>query len=198
MWQTEGPWETEEFGGSHQGRPGAMLPDGSDPQPVIFDLGSGTHMHETSDWWVYDGHTRNAPRAAVLRGACSCGWRGTTLHPIDWQEVAAEGPEWYDTSGPQSDWKQHIADVEARTVPVPEDVTALLAQLRKRLEVLADDAPLAALRVVAALEHAAAEVGEVAAYVAQADDQSWDTIAVGLGITESEARTRLQRHARRY
>lgn len=43
MWQTEEPARvTEEFGASHQGCAGAVLPDGIEPKPAIFDLGSGT------------------------------------------------------------------------------------------------------------------------------------------------------------
>ncbi|MGW0940177.1 hypothetical protein [Streptomyces sp. NPDC002666] len=184
-------WGTEEFGASHQGRPGPVLADGTEPKPLIFDTGSGSEVHQISDWWAYDG-TLNAPVATALRGACSCGWRATTLHPLDWQEVAAEGPDWYDTSGPEADWDQHIPDIEHRTVPVPEDVTAFVAQLRTRLDTLATDAPLAALRAVAALEYPIAE----AARNARTDDQPWDTIATALGLTEPDTRTRLHRYAR--
>lgn len=198
MQKTEYDWETAEFGASHQGRPGAVLADGTEPKPVTFDLGSGTTFHETSDWWVYDGDTLSAPRATALRGSCSCGWRGTTLHPVDWAQVAVEGPEWWDTQGPHADWKQHIADVEHQAVPVPEDVAALLGQLRERLDVLVADAPLAALRVVAALEHTTGEAAEAAAYAARAGDQSWDAVAAALGLTEPDARTRLHRYARHY
>ncbi|MGZ2360921.1 hypothetical protein LRE75_30285 [Streptomyces sp. 372A] len=198
MQETEFPWESEGFGASHRGRPGAVLADGTEPKAAIFDLGSGTHFHETSDWWVYDGDTQRVARATALRGSCSCGWRGNSHYPIDWQQVAAEGPEWYDTSGPHADWKQHMTDVEHRSVPIPEDVTALLDQLRQRLDVLAVDAPLAALRIIAALESTITEAGAVAAHTARGDDQSWETIATGLGLTESEARTRLHRYARSY
>lgn len=189
-------WETEEFGTSHQGRPGPVLADGAEPKPLVFDTGSGSEMHQTTDWWAYDG-TLHAPLATALRGACSCGWRAAALHPLDWQEVAAEGPDRYDTSGPEADWDQHITDVEQRTVPVPEDVTALLAQLRTRLDALATDAPLAALRAVAALEYPVAEAARTAACNARADDQPWDTIATALGLTEPDTRTRLHRYARR-
>jgi len=103
-----------------------------------------------------------------------------------------------DTSGPHDDWKQHMTDVEHRSVPIPEDATALLDQLRERLDVLADDAPLAALSIITALESTIAEAGAVAAHAARADDQSWDTIATGLGLTESKARSRLHRYARAY
>ncbi|GAA3011533.1 hypothetical protein JCM13580A_62500 [Streptomyces drozdowiczii] len=198
MRSEEYDWKTEEFGASHQGRPGAVLADGAEPKPVTFDLGSGTNVHETSNWWVYDGNTLGAPRATALRGACSCGWRGSALHPIDWEQIAAEGPEWWDTQGPHDDWKQHSADVEHQAVPVPEDIAGLLARRRERLDVLADDAPLAALRIVAALEHVTAETATVAAYAVRADEQSWDTNATGLGLTEDDARTRLHRYARPY
>ncbi|MET7345576.1 hypothetical protein ACIOEZ_16565 [Streptomyces sp. NPDC087866] len=196
--ETKEPWQTEEFGTSHRGRPGAVLADGTEPKSVVFDVGSGTVMHETSDWWVYDGQTLRAPLATALRGSCSCGWRGTTSYRIDWQQAAAEGPEWYDTTGPHDDWTQHITDVENRAVPIPEDVTALLTQLRTRLGVLADDAPLAALRILTVLEHPLAETAEAATFAAQADGQSWDTIATGLGLTAQDARTRLHRYARGY
>ncbi|MET7344660.1 hypothetical protein [Streptomyces sp. NPDC005547] len=198
MQETEFDWKTGEFGSAHRGRPGAVLADGTEPKPLIVDLGSGTYMRETSDWWVYNGHTLTAPEATALRGVCSCGWHGATLHPIDWAQVAAEGPEWYDTQGPHDDWKQHIADVEHRAVPVPEDVTALLGRLRERLDALADDAPLAALRVVAALQHATADLAGAATLAARADGQPWDTIGTGLGLTEPEARARLHRYARPY
>ncbi|MFJ7631034.1 hypothetical protein ACIQZN_31625 [Streptomyces sp. NPDC097595] len=198
MQETEFPWENEGFGASHRGRPGAVLADGTEPKAAIFDLGSGTHFHETSDWWVYDGDTPLAPHATALRGACSCGWRGSTLHPVDWQQVAAEGPDDYDTQGPHADWTWHIADVEHRAVPIPHDAAALSDQLRQRLDALASDAPLAALRLVAVLESSIAEAGAVAARIARADDQPWDTIATALGVTNSEARTRLHRYARHY
>lgn len=79
-----------------------MLADSTEPKPLIFDTGSGAESHETTDWWAYDG-TLRAPLATALRGVCSCGRHAATLHLLDWQEVAAEGPDWYDTSGPEAD-----------------------------------------------------------------------------------------------
>lgn len=84
MRSEEHDWTTVEFGTSHRGRPGAVLPDGSEPKPVVFDVESGTNFRETRNWQVYAGSTLSAPRATALRGACSCGWRGSGLHPIDW------------------------------------------------------------------------------------------------------------------
>ncbi|TRV80923.1 hypothetical protein FKN01_04010 [Streptomyces sp. 130] len=81
-------------------------------------------------------------------------------------------------------------------MPVPEGVTALFDQPRERLDALADDVLLAALRIIAALESLAAEAGVVAVHTVRADNQSWATIANGLGLTESETGTRLHRYAR--
>ncbi|TXR99781.1 hypothetical protein EAO73_28060 [Streptomyces sp. col6] len=72
-----------------------------------------------------------------------------------------------------------------RSVPIPEDVADLRARLRERPDVLADDAPLASLRIVAALEPTITEVCAVAAHTAQADT-SWDTIPTGLDLPELE------------
>ncbi|MER7729229.1 hypothetical protein [Streptomyces sp. NPDC096323] len=41
-----------------------------------------------------------------------------------------------------------------------------------------------------------AEAARTAACNARADDQSWDTIATALGLTEPDTRTRLHRYAR--
>lgn len=103
----------------------------------------------------------------------------------------SRGPGGVGHPGGARDWKQHIAEVGHRAVPVPEDVIAILARPRERLDVLADDTPSAALRIVAALEHVTAVTATVAAYGVGTDEQSWDRIATGLGLTEKDARTRL-------
>ncbi|MEE1808111.1 hypothetical protein [Streptomyces sp. BE133] len=144
-------WETEEFGSQHEGRPGVLLADGTEPGPVYFDAGSGPTMHQSTEWWVYDG-TLGAPLATELRGACSCGWRGSTRYPFDWEAVDRRRSYLADTSGPEHDWDTHITEVQARTVPVPADLTTLLDQVEERLTALVADEPLAALRAVAALE----------------------------------------------
>lgn len=111
------------------------------------------------------------PLATALQGSCSCGWRGVTLYPLDWQEVADAGrPDLYETEGPEGDWDQHITDTEAHTVP--DDITALITQLRTRLDVLAAQAPLAALKVVGALERTSADAGRAAACTALDDMRS--------------------------
>ncbi|MFF3956579.1 hypothetical protein ACFYY1_25680 [Streptomyces sp. NPDC001890] len=41
--------ETEEFGGEHEGRPGALLADGTEPGPAYLDSGSGSTVHRSTD-----------------------------------------------------------------------------------------------------------------------------------------------------
>ncbi|MFJ8753106.1 hypothetical protein ACIREO_27780 [Streptomyces sp. NPDC102441] len=190
-------WESEEFGSEHEGRPGVLLADGTEPGPVYFDAGSGPSVHRSTDWWVYDG-TLGAPSAAELRGVCSCGWRATTTYPIDWDAVERRRPYLADTGGPEADWETHIADVTSRTVPVPVELTALLDQVEARLTTLAADEPLAALRAAAALERLTQLVTtDVAFRIDTADGPRWDTVAKALGVSEKTARSRLTRRALR-
>ncbi|MFE4799312.1 hypothetical protein ACFRFL_30685 [Streptomyces sp. NPDC056708] len=148
-------------------------------------------------WWVYDG-TLGAPLATELRGACSCGWRGSARYPLDWETVDRRRPYLADTSGPEGDWDTHITEVRARTVPVPADLTALLDQVETRLTALVADEPLAALRAVAALERLTEWVATDAAFsVDTVDGPRWDTVAQALGISEQAARSRLTRYALR-
>ncbi|MFE7402526.1 hypothetical protein [Streptomyces sp. NPDC057557] len=190
-------WETEEFGSEHEGRPGVLLADGTEPGPVYFDAGSGPAIHRSVDWWVYDG-TLGAPIATELRGACSCGWRGSPRYPLDWEVVDRRRPYLADTSGPEGDWDTHITEVQARTVPVPADLTALLDQAEERLTALVADEPMAALRAVAALQRLTDRVAVDAAFcVDTADGPRWDTVAQALGISEQAARSRLTHYALR-
>ncbi|MFG2895229.1 hypothetical protein [Streptomyces sp. NPDC048248] len=189
-------WRTEEFGSSHEGLAGAVLADGSEPKPVFLDTGSGSHMHQTTEWWAYDGKL-SRQRAQAVRGSCSCGWRGTTRYPIDWTQRDHEGLHDLDISGPRDDWAQHIADVEARSVPLPSEVDDLLEQLANQLDALTTDAPLAALKAVAALERLTGRVGRQAAFAAEAEELSWEVIGGALGLTEKDARSRLTHYSLR-
>lgn len=190
-------WEFEEFGADHEGRPGVLLADGTEPGPVYFDAGSGPTVHQSTDWWIYDG-TLRAPLATEIRAACSCGWRGTPRYPLDWEAVDRRRPFLYDTSGPEGDWDAHMADVQARAVPVPADVNALLDQLETRFTVLIEDEPLAALRAAATLERLTQRLAADAVYnVDGVDGPEWDTVAQGLGVSRRTARSRLTRYALR-
>lgn len=177
----------------HEGTVGVLLEDGTEPGPVFFDTGSGGHVHQSTTWSVYDG-TLRAPVAARMRGKCGCGWRGEASYPIDWDQVDHRHPEEYDTSGPESDWERHMNEVAARMVPLPEDVTGLLNQLRERLSEIDDKNPLAALRVVGELEAVASSTGPYVARRIALDDVSDEAVAEGLGITEDKARSRLSRY----
>ncbi|MFF5126729.1 hypothetical protein ACFY41_07270 [Streptomyces syringium] len=190
-------WQSEEFGSYHEGRAGAVLADGSEPKPVYLDAGSGGGPPPTSDWRVCDGRF-GAPKAAALRGSCSCGWRGTPRYPIDWPQVIDDGHS-MDTSGPRGDWEQHISEVRARSVPLPVGLEELLERVEEHLDALAVEAPVAALKAVAALERITGRIGHRAAHHAQADEQagelSWEAIGTALGLSEADARSRLIRYS---
>ncbi|MFF7373106.1 hypothetical protein ACIP3A_36445 [Streptomyces tricolor] len=186
-------WTTEEFGESHEGIVGAVLADGSEPKPAYFDIGSGAEMYRTCEWWAYDGRM-SRPRAAAVRAACSCGWRGPST-PVPWDELAEDGLEELDVSGPRRDWSEHIRTVEGRTVPLPDDLAQLLSTLEEKLFALAEDAPAAALRAVAALDRLTRRAGREAACLIEEDgDQRWDDLGRALGIDADRARSLVTRY----
>ncbi|MFJ8650048.1 hypothetical protein ACIRNI_28515 [Streptomyces sp. NPDC093546] len=139
--QDDGEWTTSEFGESHTGRVGVVLADGTEPDAVYLDAMSSGAGHHTRYWAAYDG--RLGPRAAALRAACSCGWRGTTLYPIDWEALDSTSLHQteIDTDPAINDWDNHIGEVEARAVPIPEPVVELLDRLNDELRKLAHDSP---------------------------------------------------------
>lgn len=185
-------WRTEEFGESHEGIAGAVLADGSEPAPVYLDMGSGATGQATSEWWAYNGRL-SRPRAAAYRAACACGWRGTA-YPVDWDLAREDRLEDLDTSGPYDDWWEHIRAVERRTVPLPAELTEVMDRLEEQLAALVDQAPVAALLAVARLERLAESVGREAAYGAEADELSSETIGTALGLSPDKARSRLTRY----
>ena len=190
-------WQVEEFGEHHKGRAVAVLEDGSEPKPALFDTGSAGSVHQTTDWHVYNGTLRQ-PLATALRGGCSCGWRGDTVHPIAWEQDE-DGEPWADSPpGPQDDWVQHMHDTEARAVPVPQDITDLLAQLDTKVQHLTAESPAAALRAVAALKRIAETAGKTAAFNlgsdANAGELSWEEIAVSLGLPERDAHSEVYQY----
>ncbi|PRH76106.1 hypothetical protein C6N75_27395 [Streptomyces solincola] len=189
-------WTSEEYGRSHEGGAGAVLADGSEPGPVSVDLGSGGDVHRTSEWWAYTG-AFGRPRAAAYRGRCSCGWRGPA-YPVDWERLDDGGKlSDLDTSGPYGDWRDHLRAVEARTVPLPEELAELLARLDERLEAVADQAPVAALKAVAAVERMTSRISREAAWAVEEDGLSWEAVGTALGLTAEDARSRLADYLRR-
>ncbi|MBW5423332.1 hypothetical protein GKQ77_17465 [Streptomyces sp. BG9H] len=185
-------WTVEQFGAAHEGYVGAVLEDGGEPEPAYLDPGSGSAFHKTREWWAYSG-SLNRPRAARARAACSCGWRGDGEYVISWEDVDIF-TDAFPSAEPLGDWHRHIADVEVRTVPLPAAVAALLEQLDAQLTRLAEDAPLAALKAVAALESTTKRIAGSAAAYAEADDLSGEVLGRALGVSPSDAESRLLRY----
>ncbi|MDX3538711.1 hypothetical protein PV721_31090 [Streptomyces sp. MB09-01] len=132
---------------AHEGMVGVLLADGTEPGPVYFDVGSGPNMPSSCEWHAYDGR-RGRPRAAVLRGTCSCGWRGAAEYPLDWAILPGDQPlreADVDLSGPIADYEAHLSVIRDGSVPLPAELTELLAELVRRLDVLVVEEPLVVL-----------------------------------------------------
>src|ERR1700759_2893857 len=98
------------LGAAHAGAGGGRLAGGSEPGPVYFEVGSGANMPSSTEWHVYDGRF-GRPRATVLRGSCSCGWRGIAESPLDWPVPPHDKPLYeaaIDLSGPIADHEAHL------------------------------------------------------------------------------------------
>ncbi|MGP3947879.1 hypothetical protein [Streptomyces sp. 7N604] len=130
------------------------------------------------------------PKAAAYRGACACGWRGSS-YPIQWDQVEDDRLDDLDTSGPYNDWSDHIRTVDRQTVPLPAQLAETMDRLEEQLTTLAEQAPVAALKAVAALERLTGHTGREAAHAALADELSWETIGKALGLSPGKARSRL-------
>ncbi|MFF3775617.1 hypothetical protein [Streptomyces sp. NPDC002232] len=186
-------WQREGFE-THEGEVGVLLADGTEPGPVLFDLGSSAYFHESTDWWVYDG-TMRRPTATAMRGRCACGWRGERTVPLDWEEVGTAGHDAYDVSGPEEDWEAHMDDVATRALPLPDDVAGLLQTLRERLDELVDEEPVVVLRAAEQMEAIVAEYGPLAARYIKGDAVPLPRLAEALGTTEKAAGSRLTHYA---
>ncbi|PWI05426.1 hypothetical protein DIZ27_39495 [Streptomyces sp. NWU339] len=182
-------WQTDEFRTSHEGFVGAVLADGSEPKPVVLDVGSGTNGYQTREWWAYTGQW-GRPKAAGYRAACACGWRGQS-HPVDWEQVDDGRLDEVDVSAARDDWVGHIGTVDRQAVPLPDELTDALGRLEEQLGRLADQAPVAALRAVGELERLTRSVGHRAACAAEDDGLAPETIGRALGISAEAARSRL-------
>ncbi|MER8043636.1 hypothetical protein [Streptomyces sp. NPDC094032] len=188
-------WEREGYE-SHEGVVGVLLADGTEPGPVFFDSSSGASFYESIDWQYYDGSMRR-PTAASMRGRCACGWRGEKAYPIDWQQVHRhDNPRDYDTSAPRADWKAHMDDVAARAVPLPQDLSTLLRQVRKRLDHLVDeeDEPLQVLKAADELEAIISEIAPYAASLITRSSTPLTKLAEAYGKTEKATSSRLSHY----
>ncbi|MFJ3975933.1 hypothetical protein [Streptomyces sp. NPDC090021] len=183
---------------AHEGSVGVLLDDGTEPGPVYYDVGSGAHMPSTKEWHAYDGRF-SRPRAAALRGSCTCGWRGMAEYPLDWTALPADRPLYeadIDLSGPIADYEAHLSVIRDAAVPLPAELTGILTELVGRLDGLAAEEPLVALKALADLRHVIAEVGQDAAYEIAAQQVPIEEIATGLGTSETAARTYLNSYHR--
>ncbi len=190
-------WTTEEFGTSHAGAIEAVLADGTLQYPVYFDSGSGGGGEAVSQWSVYDGRRNCVPKAAALRAVCSFGWAGPEYR-LDWEAIGDQ--DLVDGADDQADacdrdWYAHTAQVEARTVPLPETVTMLLAQLEEEIDKLTTTSPVAAVRAARRLEITAERVGYWAAR-GTANDLDTAQAAANLGLDEDAARKLMARFGR--
>ncbi|MFE1876796.1 hypothetical protein ACFW9N_39080 [Streptomyces sp. NPDC059496] len=180
-------------GAAHEGSVGVLLDDGNEPGPVYFDVGSGSYVPSSTEWHVYDGRY-GRPRAAVLRGSCSCGWRGMAEYPLDWTALPADKPLYeadVDLSGPISDYGAHLSVIRDAAVQLPADLTALLTELVGRLGGLAAEEPLVTLKALADLRYVIAQTGQDAAGELAAQDVPIGEVATALGTSEAAARTYL-------
>ncbi|WP_063781730.1 hypothetical protein [Streptomyces sp. XY413] len=183
---------------AHEGSVGVLLADGTEPGPVYYDVGSGAHMPSTKEWHAYDGRF-SRPRAATLRGSCTCGWRGMAEYPLDWTALPADKPLYevdIDLSGPIADYEAHLSVIRDAAVQLPAELTGILTELVGRLGGLAAEEPLVALKALADLRHVIAEVGQDAAYELAAQQVPLEEIATGLGTSETAARTYLNSYLR--
>ncbi|MET8658618.1 hypothetical protein [Streptomyces griseus] len=165
--------------------------DGTEPGPVTIPSNSGGGLGTLTEWWAYDGSMDPTP-ATHLRGSCSCGWRGETLYPVDWDRAHEQQPYEYDTSGPESDWLQHTEEVRSALVPLPEDLAALLEQVNEQVSVLSDREPLVALRAANILQQHTRMSQQNAARTIERDGTGPAAVGTALGCTPSQAKDQLR------
>ncbi|MFJ3519870.1 hypothetical protein [Streptomyces sp. NPDC090131] len=178
------------MGAAHEGSVGVLLADGTEPGPVYFDVGSGSHVPSTTAWHAYDGRF-GRPRAALLRGACACGWRGAAEYHLDWTALDDQRPLYeadVDLTGPIADYGAHLTVVRDAAVPLPDPLIALLTALKESLETTAVKDPLVALKALADLRYLIAGVGADAALAVQVGRIPMETVATALGTSEAAAR----------
>ncbi|MFJ9944977.1 hypothetical protein [Streptomyces erythrochromogenes] len=96
-----------------------------------------------------------------------------------------------DLAGPIADYEAHLSVIRDAAVPLPAELTGILTELVGRLDGLAAEEPLVALKALADLRHVIAEVGQDAAYELAAQQVPIEEIATGLGTSETAARTYL-------
>ncbi|MET8704292.1 hypothetical protein ABZW10_36385 [Kitasatospora sp. NPDC004723] len=144
--------------------------------------GSGAELD--GPWDRHDGRDGRA-RAVAGRASCSCGWRGREMVALDFtSQAVTDGPgsDWYTT------WEQHLAHVAGDQVP--EDILRLITQLRRRLQELADERPLAGVRAADQVERMGRAKMFDAVKAARAGQASWKDIGDAARVTRQTAHQR--------
>ncbi|WP_331718929.1 hypothetical protein OHU23_40725 (plasmid) [Streptomyces virginiae] len=184
------------LGAAHEGSVGVLLADGCEPGPVCFDVGSGSDVPSSTEWHVSDGRF-GQPRAAVLRGRCSCGWRGMAEYPLDWTTLPQDKPLYgadVDLSGPVADFDAHLSVIRDAAVQLPAALTGFLTELVRQLDGLAAEEPLVVLKALADLRYVIAQMGQNAAGEVAAREGPIEEVAVALGTSEAAARDYLMNY----
>ncbi|MER7850563.1 hypothetical protein ABTZ03_42290 [Kitasatospora sp. NPDC096077] len=144
--------------------------------------GSGAELE--GPWHRHDGRGGRA-RAVAGRASCSCGWRGREMVALDFTgQAVTDGPgsDWYTA------WEQHLA--LALGDQVPEDVLRLIEQLRRRLQGLTAERPLAAVRAADQVERMGRAEMSDAVKAARAGRASWQNIGDAAQVTRQTAHQR--------
>ncbi|MFG1927866.1 hypothetical protein [Cryptosporangium sp. NPDC048952] len=128
------------------------------------------------------GHTGSL---VGFRAVCSCGWTGPTEYPD------GETAEW----GSAADWGAHIGRIAA--VTPPDWLLNRSDGLRDNLTDLAQEQPLQALGVLAAIEQWQRPLLQQAVDAARANGSSWAEIGTALGVTKQSAHERFSAPKRR-
>ncbi|WP_329107316.1 hypothetical protein [Streptomyces sp. NBC_01439] len=153
-------------------------------------------MPSQTAWHAYDGWF-GRPKAALLRGACVCRWRGAAECSLDWTVLDDQTPLYeadVDLAGPITDFKAHLTVVRDAAVPLPEPVTTLLTALTQNLETAAVTDLLVTLKALADLRYLIAGVGADAASAVQAGRIPMETVATALCASETATRRYANSH----
>ncbi|UUU37629.1 hypothetical protein [Streptomyces sp. NBC_00162] len=113
-------------------------------------------------------------------------------YPLDWAMLARDKPLYeadVDVSGPVADYGAHLSVIRDAAVQLPAELTELLTELVRRLDGLAAEEPLVALKALADLRYVIAQVGQDAAGEVVAGDVPIEQVAAALGTSEAAARS---------
>ncbi|WP_406187118.1 hypothetical protein [Streptomyces sp. NBC_01006] len=120
-------------------------------------------------------------------------------YPLDWTELRKDKPldeADVDLSGPIADYDAHLSVIRDAAVQLPAELAELLTELVRRLDGLAVDEPLVALKALADLRYVIARSGQDAVHELAAGDVPIEEVAVALGTSETAARIYLGSYLR--